>query len=182
MPMVGGTEEIKAINLTAEGDKALYLAWQEYLKVEIATSFDLSPQNLGVERDVNRNTSETAEDRDRDQVLKPYADLLSSHINRNAIEGLLGFSQIELRWIGLDSEDEAETSKIMETYYKSNVLVPDEIRDRLGLQPSDTVWGQLTYADTQIALSAARGSAIVDDPDLKSDGTGKQGTKKKGKK
>ena len=134
--------------------------------MEIATSFDLSPQNLGVERDVNRNTSEVAEDRDYQQAIIPYAGLLASHINRNAIEGLLGFSQIEFKFIGLDREDEAATSKIMETYYKSNVFTPNEIRDRLGLQPADNEWGDLTFADTQIALSAARGAAKIDDDEL----------------
>jgi hypothetical protein len=139
MPILGG-QEPKAIKLTADGDTALYLEWQEILKRSIAAAFDISPQNLGIERDVNRNTSEVAEDRDWTAAVRPYAGLLASHINRDAIHGKLGFSQIEFKFVGLDREDEVETSKIMETYYKSNVLVPDEIRDRLGFD-----WRQLEF-------------------------------------
>ena len=129
LPFVGVAKEneLKPVKLTAEGDAALYLAWQEFLKSEIAISFDLSPQNLGVERDVNRNTAEVAEDRDWQSAILPHAGMLASHINRDAIEGKLGFSQIEFRFKGLDREDESATSKILETYYKNNIFTPNNI-------------------------------------------------------
>jgi hypothetical protein len=166
MPILSAGGEVKAIKLTADGDEALYLKWQEFLKTEIATAFDISPQNLGVERDVNRSTAEVAEDRDWDHAIKPWAGLLASHINRDTIEGRLGFSQIEFRFVGLDREDEVATSKIFETYYKSNVYTPNTILAKLGEPPADHAWGDMTYADTQIALNAARGAAEVDDPAL----------------
>lgn len=152
--------------LYPEGDKALFLEYQEFLKSEIATAFDLSPQNLGVERDVNRNTSETAEDRDWDQAIKPYADLLASHFTREAIQGSLGFSQLEFRWSGLDREDEEATARIYETYFKNNLLTPDEQRERLGLPPMEGEWGDKTYADIQIAIQAARALGQNLDKDL----------------
>jgi len=43
---------------------------------KIASCFDLSPQNMGLEREVNRGTSETAQDRDWDQAIKPFAGLI----------------------------------------------------------------------------------------------------------
>ncbi|QEL14775.1 phage portal protein [Limnoglobus roseus] len=166
MPILSTTEGATAIKLTADGDAALYLKWQEFLKAEIAAAFDISPQNLGVERDVNRSTGEVAEDRDWDQAIKPCAGLLASHINRDAIEAKLGFSQIEFRFTGLDREDEVATSKIFETYYKANVYTPNTILAKLGEPPAEHEWGDMTYADTQIALSAARGAGEVDDPAL----------------
>jgi hypothetical protein len=172
MPIVSG-DGVAAIKLTAEGDEALYLKYQEILMREVAAAFDISPQNLGIERDVNRNTSEVAEDRDWDQAIKPYAGMIADHLNRDAIWGRLGFSQIEFRWVGLDREDEVATSKLMETYYKSNVYTPNMILEKLGEPPAEHAWGDMTFADTQIALSAARGAAVVDDPVLKSDGTKK---------
>ena len=36
-----------------------------------------------------------------------------------------------------------------------------------GLKPMGSMWGTMTYADVQIAVNAARGSAQVDDADLK---------------
>jgi HK97 family phage portal protein len=175
MPILSTLEGAKAIKLTADGDEALYLKWQEFLKSEIAVAFDISPQNLGVERDVNRNTAEVAEDRDWDAAIIPCAGLLASHINRDAIQGKLGFSQIEFRFVGLDREDEQATCDILTKYYDKNVFTPNEIRDKLGEPPAENEWGDMTAADVQIAISAARGAAQVDDPGL----TG--GTKKSDK-
>ena len=63
-------------------------------------------------------------------------------------------------------EDEEVTSKIFETYYKSNVLTPNEQREKLGMPPMDSEWGNLTFADTQIALMAARGIKEMEDKEL----------------
>ena len=166
MPILSTTDGTKAIKLTADGDDALYLKWQDFLKSEIAAAFDLSPQNLGVERDVNRNTSEVAEDRDWDQAIKPCAGQFASHINRDVIQGKLGFSQIEFRFIGLDREDEKATCDILTKYYDKNVFTPNQIREKLGEPPADNDWGDLTAADVQIAISAAKGAAQVDDKEL----------------
>ena len=153
----------KAIKLTADGDEALYLKWQEFLKVEIAAAFDISPQNLGVERDVNRSTGEVAEDRDWDQAIKPCAGLLASHINRDAIEGRLGFSQIEFRFVGLDREDEIATSKIFRDRAAriERLHAQPDPRGKTGrtAQRLIAVWSDHDLRQTtQIALNAARGA------------------------
>lgn len=154
------------MRLFPEGDGGLYLKWQEFLKSEIATAFDLSPQNLGVERDVNRNTAEVGQDRDRNNAIKPHAQLLAAHLTREALHGVLGFSQLMFRFKGLDPEDELVQSEIYEREYKNNSTTPNEYRTRRGRPPSEGPWGDLTYADVQIAMEAARGAAQVDDPDL----------------
>lgn len=50
--------------LYPEGDSGLFLEYQNFLIRTLAAAFDLSPQNFGLEGDVNRNVSEVAEDRD----------------------------------------------------------------------------------------------------------------------
>lgn len=155
---VTGFKNLIVERLYPDGDKSLYLEWQEFCIKTIAASFDLSPQNMGVERDVNRNTSEVAEDRDWDQAIKPTARSIQSHLTRKAIHRRLGFSQLEFRFIGLDREDELATSEIYKNYYESNVLVPNEQRERLGMEPSDNEFANLTYADVQIAMALARGA------------------------
>jgi hypothetical protein len=180
MPIIA-TEGAEVLNLYPEGDKSLFLGWQEFQKSEIATAFDLSPQNLGVERDVNRNTSEVAEDRDWEQAIKPNARMFQRKLNSDAIEGKLGFSQVEFRFLGLDREDEKAQADIHKIYYETNVFTPNEIREKLGDEPSDNPWAEMVYADVQIAMQAARGTAVVDDPDLRSDGTKKQKPDSKGK-
>ena len=152
--------------LFPEGDDGMYLKYQEFLIRVIATAFDLSPQNLAVEADVNRNTAEVSEDRDWNAAIKPMAHLIESHITREAIHGLLGFSQIRLRFKGLEREDEEATAEIFERYYKTNMMTPNEMRERLGMKPADHAWGDMTFADMQIAIQAARGVGKVEDDDL----------------
>ncbi len=156
--------------LYPEGDDGMYLKYQEFLIRVIATAFDISPQNLSVEADVNRNTAEVSEDRDWDAAIKPMAHLLAEHLTREAIHGLLGFSQLRFRFVGLDREDEQATAKVYETYFRSNLLTPNEQRERLGLPPMEGQWGDMTYADVQVAIAAARGAKVVEDAALEKDG------------
>jgi HK97 family phage portal protein len=165
-PMMGGSDEPKSINLHAGNDKALYLEYQEMLKREIAISFDLSPQNLGVESDVNRNTAEVAEDRDWDSAIKPRANTIASYLTREALHLKLGFYSLCFKFVGLDREDEESTAKIFDYYYKNNVFTPNEHREKMGEPPAKGQWGDMNYADMQIAVSAARGSKVIDDKDL----------------
>lgn len=154
------------LRLYPEGDKGLYLEYQEFLIREIAAAFDLSPQNLGIERDVNRNTSETAEDRDRRQAIKPVAHLLASHLTREAIHGRLGFSQLEFRFKGIEAEDELSLAKVFEAEYRSNAITPNEYREARGMPPSENEFSDMLAADVEIAKNAARGAAVVDDKQL----------------
>jgi len=174
MPLMGMTEfdsqgksrGPNVLRLYPEGDNGLYLKYQEFLHRELAAAFDISPQNLGVERDLNRNTSEVAEDRDRQQAIKPIAHLLESHITREAIHAKLGFSQLKFQFVGIEQEDEEALAKTYELEYKNNAITPNEYREARGMEPMDNDWGDRTFADMQIAISAARGSAKIDDPDI----------------
>lgn len=156
----------EVVRLYPEGDSGLFLKWQEFLKTEIALAFDESPMNLGVERDINRNTAEVGQDRDRDNAIKPTAKLIASHITRDALHAKLGFHQLEFVYKGLDPEDEQAHATVFKLEYESNAVSPNEYRARRGMPPSTSQWGDLHWADVQIALAAARGAAQVDDPEL----------------
>jgi HK97 family phage portal protein len=163
-PVAGG-DDLKAVALRGSDDSALFLKYQEFVIREIATAFGASPQNFGVERDVNRNTSETSEDRDWDLGIKPMARMIARYINREAIWGQLGFSQIELTPGGLDREDEKATADIFKIEYESNAILPNEYRARRNLPPLKSAWAEMTWADAQIAIKAAQGAKAVN-PDL----------------
>ncbi|MBN3757212.1 phage portal protein [Paraburkholderia sp. Tr-20389] len=159
-PILGG-EEVKVHKLRGTDDSALYLKYQEMLQREIATAFELSPQNLGVEADVNRNTSEVADDRDWDGAIIPAATNFASHLTREAIEARLGFSQIEFRFLGLDRDDELNLAQVFETEYKNNASTPNEYRARKGMPPMDSDWADMPFADVEIAIKGAMGAKQV---------------------
>lgn len=149
-----------------EGDDGLYLKYQEFLIRELASAFDLSPQNLGLERDVNRNTSETSEDRDLRQAVKPFAHLIASHMTREVLHAKLGYSQLEFRFKGIESEDNLGLAEIYELQYKNNAITPNEYRSGRGMPPSANQFADMLYADVEIAMQAARGAAVVEDRNL----------------
>lgn len=162
----GKTRGPSVLRFYPEGDDGLYLQYQEFLQRELAAAFDLSPQNLGIEKDVNRNTSEVAADRDRKQAIKPHAHAIQSKFTREALVKRLGFTQLRFRFKGIESDDELNIAKVYETEYRNNALTPNEYRLRRGWKPLDHQFSDLLRADVEIATAAARGTAVVDDEDL----------------
>lgn len=162
----GKTRGPSVLRFYPEGDEGLYLKYQEFLQRELAASFDISPQNLGIERDVNRSTSETSSSRDSSQAIRPYAHAIASQLTREAIWAKLGFSQLAFKFKGIDVDDEMNQAKVFETEYKNNALLPNEYRARRGWKKLDNQYADLLKADLDIAVSAARGAQIVDDEDL----------------
>lgn len=171
-PMLGG-DELKVHKLRGSSDEALFLKYQEFLLREIATAFELSPHNLGLMEHDNRATAEVAEDRDYQSIIIPAAQNVASHLNREAIQGKLGFSQIEFRWLGIDRDDEQMLADIHDTYYKANALTPNEIREKLGREPLESKWGDMLAVDVQIAVQAAKNMGQDLDPDLPPSGGAK---------
>lgn len=179
MPLIGGKEDAKAIQLHTAKDDALYLGYQEFMIKTVFTTFGLSPQNAGLERDVNRSTAEVAEDRDHDQAVKPIASKIASHLTHDALHALLGFYSLRFRFPTLVQEDEEALAKIYDIEYKNNAVTPNEYRARRGMEPLDSQWGDMVAADVAIATMAARGSAVIDDKALASDQANKPKSKAK---
>lgn len=167
-PIQGGPKDAKATVLKLRGtnDDALFLKYQEFIIREIAVSFEIFSLSLGLQQDVNRNTAEVAEDMDWDNTIIPAAKLIESYINRESIAARLGFSQIEFKLVGLDREDEKMTADIYEKYYKNNLTTPNEHREKMGMPPSESEWGDMTYVDVEIAKEAAKGAKDVLDDQL----------------
>lgn len=167
----GKTRGLNVQRLYPEGDKALYLQYQEFLRTEIAAAFDISNMSLNLERDVNRSTAEVAEDREWVQAIRPMANMIAGALTRKVIWQAMGFSQIHFRWKGVDREDLEKTSQILQRYYQMNVFTPNDILHKLGEPPSVNAWGNMTKSDADIAVAAAKGVGVVDDPDLPSNKT-----------
>lgn len=164
-PIFGGPKTPEAVQLHPGGDEALYLQYQEFVIREIATAFGLSPMNLGIAKDVNRNTAEVEEDRDWDNAIVPPAELICSYLTRETLHAKLGYYQLKFKFKGLYREDEESQSTIYETYYKNNRTTPNMHRIECGLAPMVNKWADMTFAETQIALAASRGVKQIESPD-----------------
>lgn len=168
MPFFSTDEEPKVMKFT-NGDSSLYLKYMDWLAREIATAFGISPQNLGLEADVNRSTAEVSEDRDWDTAIKPAAAAIADHITRHTLHKLLGWYDLEFAFVGLDREDELATARIWQIYYKTNLMTPNEMREKLGHEKSANKFSNMLYTDTQVAVQGAMMLGDDLDPNLKPD-------------
>jgi phage portal protein BeeE len=168
MPFFSTDEKPEVMKFT-NGDESLYLKYMDWLAREIATAFGVSPQNLGLEADVNRSTAEVSEDRDWDTAIKPTATAIADHITRHTLHKLMGWHDLEFRFTGLDREDELATARIWQIYYKTNLMTPNEMREKLGHEKLVNPFADKLYADTEIATQAAMMLGQDLDPSLKPD-------------
>ena len=121
---------------------------------------------------MNRSTAEVQEDRDWLHAIRPMAFMLAAHWTREAIWGCLGFYSLQFRWKGLDRKGrEVLECDVLSAYYDlRNVFTANQIRDKLGEPPLENTaadWGNMLKVDVEIAIKAAQGAKVVDDPDLK---------------
>ena len=102
----------------------------------IADAFDLPPQCLGIERDVNRSTAMEMADEAFRQAIVPTARLLAEHLTRDAICKKLGWNDLEFVFTDVDSGgDEMEEAQIQAILLQNGVLTVNEVRRMRGLTP-----------------------------------------------
>jgi len=120
-------------------DADLRLQWQEFLLRVIADAFDLPPQYLGVERDVNRSTAAEMNDQAFQQAVVPTARLFAEYLTRDAISKKLGWNDLEFVFTDVDaSGDEMEDAQIQALLLQNGVLTVNEVRRMRGLPPIET--------------------------------------------
>ena len=93
VPILSVENKPEVLRFGGGTDADLRLQWQEFLLRVIADAFDLPPQSLGLERDVNRSTSAEMNDQAFRQAIVPTARLFAEHLTRGAISKKLGLER-----------------------------------------------------------------------------------------
>jgi phage portal protein BeeE len=115
-------------------DADLRLQWQEFLLRIIADAFDLPPQSLGLERDVNRSTAAEMNDQAFRQAIVPTARLFAEYLTRDAIAKRLGWHDLEFVFTDVDSAGDAmQEAQIQQILIQTGVLTVNEVRRMRGL-------------------------------------------------
>ena len=153
-PVIGGLENAGAFDIGAPDDAGLYLAWQHFLIVLIAVSFDVSPRRLGEGQNSNRSTAESEDTNDMDAAIRPLAKLLEEHINREIIGDLgLGFDDVEFKFILAPGAKAQELmSNVHYKYGMLGVMTVNEIRSKLGMEKLTSEFGDMTYPEMMAKL------------------------------
>jgi hypothetical protein len=142
VPILSAENKPEVLRFGGGTDADLRLAWQEFLIRVIANAFDLPPQLLGVERDVNRSTAAEMNDQAFRQAIVPTARLFSEHITRDAIGKKLGWNDLEFVFADTDVADEMEEAQIQEILLRNGVMTINEVRRMRGLPELPAQTGQ----------------------------------------
>jgi len=134
VPILSVESKPEVLRFGGGTDADLRLAWQEFLLRVIADAFDLPPQFLGVERDVNRSTAAELNEQAFRSAIVPTARLLAEHLTRGAIQKKLGWDDLEFVFTDVDARNELEEAQIQEILLRNGVLTVNEVRKARGLR------------------------------------------------
>lgn len=136
VPILSVENKPEVLRFGGGTDADLRLQWQEFLLRVIGDAFDLPPQYLGVERDVNRSTAAEMNDQAFKQAIVPTARLFAEYLTRDAISKKLGWNDLEFVFTEVDETgDEMEDAQIQTLLLQNGVLTVDEVRRMRGLPP-----------------------------------------------
>jgi len=135
VPILSVENKPEVLRFGGGTDADLRLQWQEFLLRIVADAFDIPPQLLGVERDVNRSTAAEMNDQAFRQAIVPTARLLAEHLTRDAISKKLGWNDLEFVFADVDVGNEMEEAQIQEILLRNGVLTVNEVRGMRGLAP-----------------------------------------------
>ena len=136
VPILSVENKPEVLRFGGGTDADLRLQWQEFLLRIIADAFDLPPQSLGLERDVNRSTASEMNDQAFRQAIVPTARLFAEYLTRDAICKKLGWDDLEFVFTDVDGPGDAmEEAQIQQILIQSGVLTINEVRQMRGLPP-----------------------------------------------
>ncbi|HUK47598.1 MAG TPA: phage portal protein [Terriglobales bacterium] len=136
VPILSVENKPEVLRFGGGTDADLRLQWQEFLLRIIADAFDLPPQSLGLERDVNRSTAAEMNDAAFRQAIVPTARLFAEYLTRGAISKKLGWDDLEFVFTDVDGPGDAmEEAQIQQILIQSGVLTVNEVRRMRGLPP-----------------------------------------------
>jgi len=139
VPILSVENKPEVLRFGGGTDADLRLQWQEFVLRIIADAFDLPPQSLGIERDVNRSTAMEMADEAFRQAIVPTARLFAEHLTRDAISKKLGWNDLEFVFTDVDSGgDEMEEAQIQAILLQNGVLTVNEVRRMRGLTPLES--------------------------------------------
>jgi phage portal protein BeeE len=166
LAIVGGTKNAKFVQFRQSNRDAQFLEWQEYLVRKIAAVFQLSPQDLMLERDVNRSTSEVQQENTEDRGLRPLLGLVSDYLTREVVWDL-GFggeeNNLAFQFTALNLRESMSRAQI-NRYALAGVpwKTPNEARRDDGRPPIGDPTDESNVFN-QLIVNASRGLVRVED-------------------
>jgi HK97 family phage portal protein len=159
-PIIGGTDDVKSIELGASNDSSLYLQWQAFLITVIANAFGLDAMKFGATMSMGRSTGETLDSMSDEGAVKPVAHSLEHNMTQLlALFGLEGVAEFKFMFI-TSMDDKKAMGAVHQLYGQLDAMTINEIRHEIGLPdlPIDPETGKSMGDMTISAYRAKYGS------------------------
>lgn len=168
-PIIGGTDDVKSIELGANSDESLFLKWQMFLITVIANAFGLDATKFGAVTSMSRGTGEVQDSMSDEGAVRPVAHSLEHYFTQLlALFGLEGIAEFKFRFI-TSMDDKKSTASLLQIYGQLDVMTIDEMRSEILLPPlpKDKETGESPGSLTVSAYRAKYGTP----PPAPTDGT-----------
>lgn len=153
IPIMGGGRAPGVHPFVGDTTDPLFLKWQEWNVRIIAMCFGLSPMRLGLERDVNRSTSEQGAADDW-ATIAPVAHAVELAMTSWILWKRLGWTDLEFGW-KIKTSDEEKQARILALQWESDAIYVDELREVYERPPLPDGLGQMTRTAYESAIKAA---------------------------
>lgn len=156
IPIVGGTDDVKSIELGLTGDQALFLHWQQFLIACIANAFNLDVMKFNTIVGINRSTGDTLDDVSDEGSIRAMAQQIEHHLNQFFLN-LFEISEVaEFKFRFTTSfQDRKSLAVIQQIYGQLDVLTINEMR-REQDKPDLPLDENLGYSKGDLTISEYR--------------------------
>lgn len=133
IPLLGGTDDVKSVDIGAVGDSALFLQWQQFLISIIAATFGLDVMKFNAIVGINRSTGDTLDDTSDEGAIRPMAHSIEHVINHRLLAYFGLQDLVQFRFLFTTSfSDRKALAVIHQMYAQMDGMTVNEIRREMG--------------------------------------------------
>lgn len=135
LPIVGGTDDVKSIELGNASDQALFLQWQTLLISTIANAFGLDIMKFNAIVGINRSTGDSLDDTSDEGAIRPMATQVEHYLNQFLdLFGIGDVAEFKFQYTTSFS-DRKSLAVIHQIQLQDDMLTINEARKEVGLPP-----------------------------------------------
>lgn len=153
-PIVGGSNGIKAEQISASKDDELFLQWQHFLITIISYTFNIDPKRLNEGSQTDRSTVDEQKENILDEAVRPLANVIEENINKKVI-GRLGLSEKLIFRFCFENNESRKKNKSDRVLaeFNADILTLNEARQMLGYDKIDGEYGDMLKSEYKSELN-----------------------------
>jgi len=131
IPLLGGHKAPSVLMMRQPARGVALNAWPDLVLRMIAISYHLAPQTFGMERDVNRNTSEVMQSEEFADAVVPVIGLLEDAFTQHFAWKLCGWDDLKFTF-NVTAGDPQQQATVANLLYNGDIITLNEAREKAG--------------------------------------------------